>query len=421
MISGIGIFCLLSWSVPQTCAAQAQCPHTRACNVRIYYRWNSADIDPSFCGNSASLDSIAGQMKHLLADPSVRDVRIKVTSFASLEGNSTYNAGLSRRRTEAIVHYLTQDARIDRSRITVADSVYDWKTLEHHRRDIPGDALSEAMEVLVEQNGPASQVQREARAKQSIVRSEGGKAYRYIQRHYAPQMRNSSVSWSYSLLPAAPAVTADTVQQPLPEPEPAQTDVQQEATAPAPPHRRNFYMAVKTNLLYDAVAIPNVGVEFYLGKNWSAAADWMYAWWKDDRKHRYWRVYGGDVEIRRWFGRRAAEKPLTGHHLGVYGQMLTYDFEWGGKGSLGPKWTYGGGIKYGYAQPIGRRLNLDFSLGLGYLHGRYMVYDKPACDRRNCYPWKQTKQRNWFGPTQAEVSLVWLIGHGNRNKRKGGE
>ena len=38
-------------------------------------------------------------------------------------------------------------------------------------------------------------------------------------------------------------------------------------------------------------------------------------------------IYGGDVELRRWFGRRAVEKPFSGHHVGLYGQIVTYAFE----------------------------------------------------------------------------------------------
>ena len=121
--------------------------------------------------------------------------------------------------------------------------------------------------------------------------------------------------------------------------------------------------------LYDLLLIPNIGVEVYLGRNWSASANWMYAWWKSDRRHNYWRTYGGDVEIRRWFGKRAEEKPLTGHHAGVYGQIVTYDFELGGRGYLGDKWSYGAGISYGYALPVARRLNLDFTLAaVSYTH-----------------------------------------------------
>lgn len=74
------------------------------------------------------------------------------------------------------------------------------------------------------------------------------------------------------------------------------------------------------------ILVPNGGLEIYLGKNWSIDAYWMYAWWKSDRVHNYWRTYGGDVELRKWLGSAARRKPLTGHHIGAYAQIVTYDF-----------------------------------------------------------------------------------------------
>ena len=150
----------------------------------------------------------------------------------------------------------------------------------------------------------------------------------------------------------------------------------------------------------------------------------MYGWWNSNSKHRYWRVYGGEIAVRKWLGRKAAEKPLTGHHLGVYGQLFTYDFEWNGTGYMGGQpgkslWNspnYAAGVEYGYALPIGRRLNIDFTIGLGYWGGKYYTYN-PLDDH---YVWESTKNRHWFGPTKAEISLVWLIGRGNTNNRKGG-
>ena len=183
------------------------------------------------------------------------------------------------------------------------------------------------------------------------------------------------------------------------------------------PEAKPFYMALKTNALYDVLAIPNIGVEFYLGKKWSVATNWHYAWWKTDPKHWYWRTYGGDIALRRWFGRKAAEKPLTGHHVGVYGQILTYDFETGGRGYLGDRWSYAAGVEYGYSLPIAKRLNIDFTLGMGYLRGEYKEY----LPMDECYVWQATKNRKWLGPTKAEVSLVWLLGSGNSNKIRGGK
>ena len=73
------------------------------------------------------------------------------------------------------------------------------------------------------------------------------------------------------------------------------------------------------------------------------------------------------------------------------------------------------GIEYGYSLPIGRRLNIDFTLGLGYLGGKVVKYE-PA-DRG--YLWEDTHNFTWFGPVKAEISLTWLIGRGNVNMKGG--
>lgn len=183
-------------------------------------------------------------------------------------------------------------------------------------------------------------------------------------------------------------------------------------------------MSLHTNLLYDVAAVPNLGMEFYLGKHFSIESNWMYGWWKSDSAHTYWRLYGGELTIRKWFGKRAKEKPLTGHHLGLYGQALTYDFVLGRSGQIGgvpggslwDRANFGGGIEYGYSLPIGKRLNLDFSIGIGYFTGEYQQYDTVD----DCYVWQATKYRHYIGPTKAEISLVWLIGRDNINPMKKG-
>ena len=258
---------------------------------------------------------------------------------------------------------------------------------------------------------------------------QGGRPWNYMEEHFFPELRRSTVRVIYECaakpdegenqpavqVPASPSRTECPT-----EPVPAG-----EMGSVASAQDKPFYMALKTNLLYDAALVPNIGAEFYVGRGWSVGVNWMYAWWNSDRKHDYWRIYGGELELRKYFGRRAKEKPLTGHHLGVYGQMLTYDFETGGKGYMGGKpggtlWNkmnWGAGIEYGYSLPIGRRLNLDFGIGVGYLGGEYWEY-MPV---DNHYVWQTTKQRHWFGPTKAEVSLVWLLGRGNYNAKKGGK
>ena len=170
-------------------------------------------------------------------------------------------------------------------------------------------------------------------------------------------------------------------------------------------------LALKTNLLYDAVLIPNVGVEVSLGKQWTASADWFYTWFSSDSRHRYWQGYGGYLTVRRYFANHSTLNTPhstfpTGHHLGAYVLGMTYDVEWGGRGYQADHFGFGAGVEYGYAMPIGSRLLLDFSIGIGFQDGEYKEYE-PVGDR---YVWQATRQRHWFGPTKAEVTLKWLLG-----------
>ena len=173
-------------------------------------------------------------------------------------------------------------------------------------------------------------------------------------------------------------------------------------------------VALKTNLLYDVLLVPNIGIEVSLGKQWTVAAEGMMAWWSKNSSHRYWQTYGGYLTVRRYLN-TPHHSPFTGHHIGAYGLALTYDVEWGGKGYQASKFGFGGGLEYGYSWAVGRRLNLDFSLGIGYQGGEYKEYE-PQGDR---YVWQATRQRHWFGPTKAEVSLVWLLGGSGRSKKGG--
>ena len=36
-----------------------------------------------------------------------------------------------------------------------------------------------------------------------------------------------------------------------------------------------------------------------------------------------------------------------------------------------------------------------------------------------CNVWQSTKQRRWWGPTKAEISLVWFVGRDGYNGKGG--
>ena len=290
-------------------------------------------------------------------------------------------------------------------------------------------------EVPVEQEAAIKPTMTLTSAKSVDFVAEGGKDTITYQKSVADDVvptATASENWIESITPTEEGLTYTVAKNTSKEPRTATITVEsygesQEVTvnqagAPCKP----FYMGIKTNMLYDVAAIPNIGAEFYLGANFSVVANWEYSWWKSDKKAWYWRSYGGDVALRYWMGKAAKEKPLTGHHLGLYGQMITYDVEVGGRGYIADSgfgkdkeanpnlgWNWTAGLEYGYSLPIARRLNIDFTLGVGYHWGYFMEY-LPIDGH---YVWQATKRRQYIGPTKLEVSLVWLIGCDNFNKK----
>ena len=175
---------------------------------------------------------------------------------------------------------------------------------------------------------------------------------------------------------------------------------------------RGLRLALQTNLAYDLLAIPSLGLEISLPHSWSVGIDGYYAWWSNASKAKYWRVQGGEISVRKYFGNNI----LTGHHIGIYSQLLRYDICFGKRGYLSggsgtlftdhPSW--GVGAEYGYSIMIATCLRLDLSIGLGWFTGQYAVYQ--PIDSHNVF--RSMHQRNWFGPTRIGITLSWLIEKG---------
>lgn len=113
--------------------------------------------------------------------------------------------------------------------------------------------------------------------KKQLMDLHRGNSWRYMEKHFFPLLRRSLVEVQYvSLLPAAgteqvpepDAEQTDTVEMPQPlTPVPAsKTEAEDSRMISEPQQQPPFYMAVKTNLLYDALLVPNAGVEFIWAK-----------------------------------------------------------------------------------------------------------------------------------------------------------
>ena len=397
----------------------------------IYFRPGYSLLELSYRDNAANMKALTQGIQTIKGNPCVQLQHIRILSAASPEGNSALNKRVAKRRGERLRDYLKETLVLPDSIFTVSSAGEDWQGLAALIAKEKTPWRNKALQIIrhtpewITRNGKVVDGR-----KRQLQNLDGGKAWKYmLDNHFYTLRTGAVVVCEVKTLAAesTPSAAEASLEQARPESASQQSASQSPSSPPFPAipsqvHPESqappvaSYFALKSNLLYDALLIPNLSLEASIGSGWTLGAGGMLAWWSKDAKHRYWRIYGGDLEIRKYFGTLSKSKPLQGHHLGIYGDFLTYDFEFGAKGYQS-KATYAAGIKYGYSHPIANRLNLDFALGIGYLHSNYKTY----VPRDGCYVYQETKKRKWLGPTQAEISLVWLLGKGNTNKKKGGK
>ena len=165
------------------------------------------------------------------------------------------------------------------------------------------------------------------------------------------------------------------------------------------------YVSFSTNMFYDIVLIPNIAVVFSINPKLSVATSWMYSWWSLKNKDIFWRIYGGDISLKYWFGKQSLQRRLTGHHFGIYGQLITYDVDLGGQAQMSDRWNYAFGFEYGHSFAIAKNLNIDLFAGVGLLNGKYKDYSNAD----GHYVWQVSVKRSTVFPTKFGASLVWIL------------
>ena len=168
---------------------------------------------------------------------------------------------------------------------------------------------------------------------------------------------------------------------------------------------------LRSNGLYDLALCPNIGIEIQtdLGLAWQL--DYIGAWWNSPSRNRFFSNYAFQTEIRYYLASPKMTFPYTGHHVGLYGQMITYDFEFGGKGyqSRDLDYTFGIGASYGYSFPLSKRWSLDLTIGLGYFQSRYDEYNPRDVYDGKHFIKNETRRLTFWGPTKLEATFVWNI------------
>ena len=265
----------------------------------------------------------------------------------------------------------------------------------------------------------------DAKRKSRLMALDSGRSWRYIIDNYMAELRTAE--WTIYCaevvkLPVLPEIKANlTAKQP---PLARQSEFIQPAPAEPEVEEKSFYVNLSSNLLYDAATALNFSVELPLGNKFSILYEHHCPWWLSNNNKYCLQFLSSGGEFRWWFAprtnsevaKRKQNNSLVGHFLGVYGWTGISDIQIDNRLGCYQFEFCSAGLTYGYSMPIGKYLNMEFSISAGYAQIPYRHYiptdDWSILIRDD----NNAGTLHYFGPTQAEISLVIPI----RAKIKGG-
>ena len=177
------------------------------------------------------------------------------------------------------------------------------------------------------------------------------------------------------------------------------------------PALRGQEVAVKTNLIYDALLSPTLGVEVGLAPKWTAEIDGTINNWAiNDRRWKQWMV---QPEIRYWFCQSFSGHCLAAHLIGGqynfgnlknnikflgtdFSQLTDHRYQ---------GWMAGVGIGYGYSWILSRHWNLEAEIGIGWIYTRSDVYNCFDCGKKI----RTDVPHNYVGPTKAAINIIYVF------------
>ena len=178
------------------------------------------------------------------------------------------------------------------------------------------------------------------------------------------------------------------------------SDLQSDGNDSATPDTKqtdSYTIALRANLLRWATLTPDLGLEWRITPSVGIAVNGSWTSWNwnnADRRYALWEVA---PEVRWYLG-----KTKCGY-IGAMYKAGQFNYKLSATGKQGD--LMGGGITGGYQLRLNKALSLDFNVAVGCLHADYETYS--VTDGVRVRTGNDTK--NWWGPVNAGVTLVWKI------------
>lgn len=391
--------------LPVAASAQADNTITTAdtVGVKVYFRQGYSSLQPAFRENGIRLDDFMRRVSEMHADSTARLNSIDIVAYASPEGSFTLNRKLARKRAENISAYLRGNMPfLSGSLFNVQPKGIDWNGLAAMVEVSDMRYRAEVLNIL--RNVPETTYRNgklvDSRLKR-LMDLRGGRPYNYMLTHFFPELRSAGAYVVCDFVRIAqPAI-------PINKPnEPNEANGANEVDAAIPvatelPERDYDRWAIKSNALYLAAGVTNIGGEYAFHPHWSVDLPLVYSPYTLARTYRMRFLYI-QPEARYWLNR-----PMRGHFFGVHLHAGVFNVSLDNKNRYqSEKGFHGAGISYGYAMPLSRRWSMEFTVGVGYAFTRYCTYYNVP----NGLRYEKDRPYNYWGLTKLGLNFVYRFG-----------
>ena len=365
--------------------------------VPVIYKVNKYDLK-----GSPQLDSIVNLINQIKSDSRVELAYVWVGGSASPEGPVAWNKKLGDYRSAALSNFLRSKTDLPDEQLRVENLGEDWYSVTRTLEKIDFPNKEKILDIIDSEPDWNSR-------KNKIRAIDNGQTWRRLVREIFPVFRNSRMvivcsadglkyrtHKSVPLVLQAPDTVCPMLSMPMIE-----TKLRRQP--------ENRFWSVKTNTLFLAALVANVGVEVELWKKWSLDVPVWYSPYNITSTRKI-RLMAVQPEIRHWL-----KKAGEGHFFGLHTHVAGFNVAINDNGRYqDPNHAlWGMGLSYGYATHISKnkRWSLEFNLGVGFAEYDYDAYRNWANGP------KFRSGSDWYwGITRAGISISYKWYKERKNK-----
>jgi len=386
-------------------------------SISIDFRINRWDIDSAYSDNARNLHNLHRLLDEVRTDPLLSLDSLKVSAYASPDGPLLKNLELSRRRAVSLRNYLHDRCGVPDSLVSFGESSVSWGMFRDFLAASDYTWRDDALRILSigSDSSSVDNTRRMNRLKNLAGKGAGDDVWSVLCRDIFPRLRCAYVVTTIlterqpepEMIPAAPAdTTAAAVFE-----EPADTITETSASQIIVKRRGCDRFAIKTNAVYLAAGVTNIGGEIAVADHWSVDLPIVYSPYTFARDYRMRFLYI-QPEVRFWL-----DRPLKGHffgahlHFGIANISLDDDNRY-----QTPDGFYGAGISYGYSLPVAKRWSIEFTIGAGYFFTEYDTYYNIGVRRGMRY--EKGRTLNYWGIDKVGINIVYRFGDRSDNRKE---